>query len=834
MNDALITLRIWPTQVALRPTYGFHLAVNGFQVVNDQRLSLAEAQTLRGLTQQYATLFGSTTGMTAALGAQERAIGVALFNLWLGCHWQQIEALRPPGQHRTLLIESDEPAILDLPWALLRPPGQDFLCNDAAFALRYRSSAEADQPAPPRAVSAAPLRVLLLVSAPDVADPRPALREEAALLRSVALAHASITTNIAELGTLAVLQQRLRAVQPHLLHLVGQTRLGRRCASCRSLAQPYEQRCRSCGAALTAAPQPFFAFEDARGGWDWQSGAALREPLAACSDLQCVLISAPQQATPPAISAVTALSRALASPQLPLVVGWPCSLTSPGAVRFAGRLYQQIAAGATVDAALAHAHNACRPTSAARRVLSWPAPVVYAATSRTELVTPGMRDEQQAAADQPLRPLPGATMGAASCFVGRRRELHQLTPALLQGSTQSLLLTGDHGSGKSVLATALARLLAAQGFVPVPVPSTFHAPLTVARLLFSCAAALRRHDPQAVRSLADGHRTLSDRLEQLLELLERGRIVLLLDRFDVNLDPLTGRIRDPWLAAVCQALLTRPASRRRVLITSCVVPSDFEALPPQTLIHQLDPFSEEAFVRFLLHDPIVARRYERGEYTPALLSAVYQRLGAVPQYIEQLRAAIRRWGADVLQPISAADSSSPPAASAIDPLLTLLNARLSAEAQQRLQQAAVYHVPVRLDAQPAARSGPRGAEHAQSWQQLGLATPLGAELWTIAEALRPWLLAPTRCPLSRRQQAHAAAGDRLSHDLSGPQARRLGVPQLDGWLEARAQYIAATAFDHAREVTDRISHAFVRWGLYDEVDDLQRHLARADRQRSPV
>jgi thymidylate kinase len=124
--------------------------------------------------------------------------------------------------------------------------------------------------------------------------------------------------------------------------------------------------------------------------------------------------------------------------------------------------------------------------------------------------------------------------------------MQRLAPALREGATQSLILTGGRGSGKSVLATALARMLAAQGFMPVALPSTFHAPLTVARLLFTCAAALHRHNPGAVRSLADAHRSLSDRLEHLLDLLARQRMVLLLDRFDVNLDPVTRRIKDPW------------------------------------------------------------------------------------------------------------------------------------------------------------------------------------------------------------------------------------------------------------------------------------------------
>lgn len=839
MSDALITLRIWPTQVALRPTYGFRLAVNGFPIVHDQRLSVAESQTLRGLIHQYATLFGRAGGAAGALGAQERAVGAALFNLWFARTWQQIGALLPPDRRRTLLIEADAPDILHLPWALLRPPGHDFLCNDPLFALCYRPSLDAVDDKFPRAVPSGPLKLLLMVAAPNSPDPRPALREEAALLRSVARANSTIVLKIAELGTFKELQQQIRAMQPTMLHLVGYTRLGRSCSSCRVVGQAYDQGCRVCGAVLTTAAEPFFAFEDESGQIDWQSGAMIRERLAPHRDLQCVLVSALHRDGPPPITAVADLCRSIASRALPLVVGWACSLTAPGAVVFAGDVYRQLTAGAVIDAAVAHAHIARRAAGSTSRVLTWPAPVVYAATSRMELVAPSVtRTDQEPPATLALRPLPGATVGATSCFVGRRAEMQRLTPALLRGTTQTLILTGARGSGKSVLATALARLLAAEGFVPVPLPSTFHAPLTVARLLFTCAAALHRHDPSAVRSLADAGRSLSDRLEHLLDLLARQRIVLLLDRFDVNLDPVTQRMKDPWLAAVCDALIARPGAQRRVLITSCVVPNEFTDLPATSLVHPLDPFSEEAFVRFLLHDAVVARRFEAGECTPTLLSEVYHRLGGVPQYAEQIRAALRRFGAEVLHLMceTGAPSAARPgtaALAAIDPLLTRLNARLSVEAQHRLQQAAVYHVPVRLESM-ASREAPalRAQAHAHAWHELALATPLGADLWTIAEALRPWLLAPTRFPVVERQAAHAAAGDRLSSDLRGPQARRRGVPQLDGWLEVRAQYIAATDFDHARAVTDRLSQAFARWGLQDEGNDLQQQLVRAGQRPS--
>ena len=52
-------------------------------------------------------------------------------------------------------------------------------------------------------------------------------------------------------------------------------------------------------------------------------------------------------------------------------------------------------------------------------------------------------------------------------FIGRRRELQRLLPGLRAGELQAVVLTGLGGTGKSTLATRLARKLEANGWTPL-------------------------------------------------------------------------------------------------------------------------------------------------------------------------------------------------------------------------------------------------------------------------------------------------------------------------------------------------------------------------------
>ena len=100
------------------------------------------------------------------------------------------------GAHRLLVIASDVADVLNLPWELMRPAGQDFLGFDARFSIRRLPRPDRLAPfagtLPPR-----PLRILFMACAPQDQDPLDYEREEAFLLRAIARAMAdSVTVSI--------------------------------------------------------------------------------------------------------------------------------------------------------------------------------------------------------------------------------------------------------------------------------------------------------------------------------------------------------------------------------------------------------------------------------------------------------------------------------------------------------------------------------------------------------------------------------------------------------------------------------------------------------------
>ncbi|MBM4438058.1 MAG: tetratricopeptide repeat protein, partial [Actinobacteria bacterium] len=730
------------------------------------------------------------------------------------------------GAHKLLVIASDVPEVLNLPWELLRPPDREFLGFDPLVGIRRVPWVD-----PPPAdfggsLRPRPLRVLILACAPDDAPTLDYEREEEALLEILGTGP-DVAFEVGDLGTFEELRDRVDSFRPHIVHLTGH-------------------------GSIKPDGQGYFEFEDERGEGDPHSARELRDILSG-SGVQAVFVSGCQTGKAPPVEALGGICQGLVSAEVPFAMGWAASIADPIATEFARGLYRALADGQPIDRALLRGRQAIRAMCVARGDPSWTLPVLYAATTQTQVADP---DSLRPPEPLPRRstvqqPLPGMTEGYAEHFVGRRRALQRLLPALREGRWQTVLLTGIGGAGKSALATRIVRKLEAQGFTPLPLPSAEKRPLSSGQVLERCGDAF------LAAGLADAHAVVrnvqlseDDRLRYAVTVLNRSRFVLVLDNFEVNLDTITRRVLDPTLAVFYRHLLTDLAGGSRAVVTCRYAPAELPELPGTVREDPLDDFPYADFLKYLLRDPVVERRYAHGQLPPELLRKLHRLLGGTPRFLEQVRQALRAMTAEELraelQTVTFPTSAD---ASQLGDLrdkysegifAARLYGSLTSEARRALSRAAAYPIAVPMAGLVAVTGVPPDLlpAIARAWQDCALAYAAapreGTARWTVYGILRTWLLAAERLSAEERCAAHRAAGNYLSQLVDDDRVADVGLAALQVDLEARAQYLAAGALEQAQRVTNRISAFLIRRGTYGDVERLNGELLEAEQRPEPM
>ncbi|MBL8665937.1 MAG: CHAT domain-containing protein, partial [Rhodospirillales bacterium] len=619
MSDRVIGLSVTETGDGPAAVFSFHLRLDGTVVVANQALTGGQSQAVRELSRRYGELFEQQR--LPQLTQQElAAIGTQLFADWLAPSWAKLSAQLGLGDQRVLVIGSDRAPVLNLPWELLRPGGGAAIGLDAKWAVRRLPWSDRQLEAAAGALPAGPLRVLYMVSAPQDQVELDFEREEELLLR--AFGRAGVIFDSGDLGSFDELGQRITDFRPHLVHLTGH--------------------------GVTREETAYFAFEDERGATDLRPAAELGQ-LFAGSGVQGAFISACQAGKAPAAAALGGLAQGLLAEGVPLVIGWTASVLDDVATEVAASFYGGISSGqATVDRALVTARQAARKRCEERGDPSWSLPVLYAGTRQARLFDP-LRREASPRPSLVLQALPGMVAGYTPHFIGRRRELQQLLPGLRAGELQGVVLTGLGGAGKSTLATRLARKLQADGWTPLALSSSAETPLSAAQLLDICGQAfLDTGQKEVYATVRDAALPVADRLRTVVSGLNRGRFVLVLDNFECNLDEGTRRILDGELAGFYRYLLDQLVGGSRLIITSRYLPADAPQLPATAREWQLGEFGEAAFLKFLLRDAQVERRYQRGELPHALLVRLHRVLGATPRFLGQMRTVLATLAADEL------------------------------------------------------------------------------------------------------------------------------------------------------------------------------------------
>ena len=675
-----------------------------------------------------------------------RAIGRTLFDAWFAPAWPAIMASPATNGPRELILRSHDPALLDLPWELVElTPGLPIGC-DAAWSLRRASTPDAS-PGKPKP---GPLRVLFLAAAPIDQDQLDYEREEDLMLRASADVKGEIIAHFAETGGIDELANLVAECRPHVVHLSGH------------------------GDVIKG--QGVFCFEDERGRTDLRTAEEIAARVFRGHDVRLAFINGCKTSQ----AAVSGLCRSLVEAGVPAALGWAASVADDRATDFAAEFYRRLVRGEpTPTAAAAHAREALRRQGQyghAGQTLqdaTFALPQLYG----TESAAPF---DRAAAPERYVGPKTEYTIlvdgikGLRSGYVGRRREVQRLVPALRQGDKTFAVLTGIGGTGKSTLATRTVNRLQSAGYRAVAVkvvrkPTENAADAgreAVRRLIDALGKAFLLAGRGDLNELiTNGKLPLAQRLALAIDGLNESKFVLILDNFEDALDLETLRIADADLAGFLEALARDLVHGSRAIITCRYLPDGTPVDLPNVLHLPLAEFAGHDAVKFLRRDQDGVVRPESTRLPDALLNRLHDALGGTPGLLGQVRPFLHRDNLEALleeleggQPGMLADER---AAYCAKILTARLYAALTPEAQAVTRRLALSNLPLPIDAAAtlAELTEPEVAGPLDQAIAYGLLQrfddPDHPPLYHPPGLLRPWLAAPERLASDEATTVHA-------------------------------------------------------------------------------
>ena len=774
-----ILIEVWETGTAAARTLEFKISVEGEAVMN-RRLTPVEALEARDISAQYASMFsGGNKGMNNYL----ELLGESLFRLFIQPGSKELSPMIRSGTR--LLVLSSIPEILQLPWELLRLRGgaqTTSLSGDlAVLRLPIKRGLPASSPGPlplpslpSHELRAGPLRMLFLSS-----DPQHFEEEELSLLHAVQ--GLDIHLEISETASFEELKGGIKSFQPQFVYLSGEVNLS----------------------GGVSGGEARFAFMDPSGKPDLRPAGEIALALES-GVAGCIILGGGRAGPDPARHL---LCHRLAE-DLPMAVALNAPLPPQAVIR-------PLSQGTPVHEAIwSWSREMLKdfPKGDEKRVegAMQAYPFIYASQEPRGLFDPEKNRDELTIISQEryheLPPMPGLTEGHARGFVNRRVDLHHLYPDLRQGVLNTLIITGEPGTGKSALANRLARMLAASGYFVLPLGGTAHNPITSARLLEAAgrqlAAAETFRGLEETKRLLDSALPVDEKLTVLMELLRSNRMLIFWD--DLGLEEKTEKISDSHLGGLF-VQMAKGLRSSRAIISCPVVPEDASILPRPARNWKADKLSQAAFLRFMLQDRTIADGYCKGEITFEGLAELYLHYERDPSKLEQIRSALAKG-----LPIDG------------DPLARLVES-LRPESLFALQCIAVYDVAMSPEgfAAAAGTSLEKIAESLPLWEELSFCYRSG-DLWAVHSSARSVLR--EGLSLEVRREAHMRAGGFLEEMAESGQSAELSLFRLDGLMEARGHYLEAGDLAEAKRATARISSYLDRRGYYSELIRLNREI----------
>lgn len=708
------------------------------------RVGGEDAKGVRALSRSFLELFEQ--GKRPSTGPEAlRALGRGLYNTWFRGAWGEVPT-PPPGSH-VLVISSPDRHVLNLPWELVELHPDLPLGCDAGWAVLRTPLDRLASPA--GALPPGPLRVLFLAA--DPTDQRHRLdfeREEDAMLRATTALGERVILHVAETGGFEELEELVSACRPHVVHLSGHGRV------------------RDDGTAV-------FAFEDEEGRTDSREASEL-VTLFRGSGVRCVFLNGCQTSQ---AAEVAGFAQALIAGGVPLVLGWGASVADDLATEFTAAFYKRIARGEPLATAGAHARAAIwrkkRPRSGRQELQDATFALAQLYASGTE---DGLFD-----ASAPAEPYQGprteyfnlgdGIKGLREGFVGRRRQVQRVLPALRRGDRTMLVLTGIGGAGKSTLATRIANRLATDGFRVLPVraaegeSATERARATLDKILAALSDAFTTENRDGLRRrLADGNLEPAQRARLAAQGMNEVRLALVLDNFEDCLHLETRGIADPELATFYRTVADQLTRGSRVLVTCRYLPAGTPER--ETLLHEdltdLEPHDRRKLLR---RDERVEARIASGELGADLLDMLFRQVGGTPGFLAIARSVLRTVDLDELEQELTGDTEGRLTQERAEYLQRIFAQRLynalSPEARTLVSRLALCELPLPNDAaaEIAELDGPATDRALAEGVEYGLLqrlpAPDGSVLHHPPGLLRPWLTQPELLAESEARAVHA-------------------------------------------------------------------------------
>ncbi|WP_417913003.1 CHAT domain-containing protein, partial [Candidatus Electronema sp. TJ] len=390
--------------------------------------------------------------------------------------------LQAKKQGRLLTVAASHPAVLSLPWELLRPPGESFLfAENPRIAIRRGLPASGLGREPYRPKAKAVLRVLFIVSRPEDASFINPRTDPQAVLNALDMQEQQrAEIEFLRPATLTALEKRLRADDlpvVDIIHFDGHGAFDRSSSLAKredkAALPPYMQgllrEAEERGETAPAGGQGYLLFENESGGKFYAEARILGELLFR-QQVGLVVLSACKSAEMGEEDAMSGVAARLVHAGIPAVLAMTHNVlvktTEALFAEFYCSLFKGSATGAALDDARADLRRnqnrgkRLRGTDGCEEVTleleDWFLPALYQNGADKPLLKKQKATDSLPPKPEPLHNLPKQQ---ESGFFGRSRELWEIERAFAVENCRRYSITGFGGQGKTALALEAGRWL---------------------------------------------------------------------------------------------------------------------------------------------------------------------------------------------------------------------------------------------------------------------------------------------------------------------------------------------------------------------------------------